>query len=335
MTLADLAAFEPEWVEPISTTYRGWTVYELPPNTQGIAALMMLDIMEPSRSRECGLHSADGAARDDRGQEAGLRRHAALASRDPTLRARCRCARCSIKARAQARAAAHRHGEGGLRRRSRSASPGSPTRRGRRHDLSLGHRSSDGNIVSLIQSIFSALRQRASCAPGTGFALHNRGGALHARARPPERRSRRASGRCTPSFRLHAQGRRAQIGFGIMGGFNQAQAHAQFVAEHRRLRLDDPAGARGRPLHQADLSRAATSRSRRSCPTRRARSSSGSDTSCSWSRRGSPTSAGARPSWPAPTRVHFGASEPRHDGAAIPESLTDLRRRRARTLGRP
>ena len=37
---------EAEWVDPISTTYRGWTVYELPPNGQGIAALEMLNIME-------------------------------------------------------------------------------------------------------------------------------------------------------------------------------------------------------------------------------------------------------------------------------------------------
>ena len=46
MTAADLKEFEPEWVDPISTTYRGWTVHELPPNTQGIAALMMLNLME-------------------------------------------------------------------------------------------------------------------------------------------------------------------------------------------------------------------------------------------------------------------------------------------------
>ena len=46
MTSADLAQFTSEWVDPISTTYRGWTVYELPPNGQGIAALEMLNIME-------------------------------------------------------------------------------------------------------------------------------------------------------------------------------------------------------------------------------------------------------------------------------------------------
>ena len=57
MTAADLKEYQPEWVEPISTTYRGWTVYELPPNTQGIAALMMLNIMEQFPLGEYGLTS--------------------------------------------------------------------------------------------------------------------------------------------------------------------------------------------------------------------------------------------------------------------------------------
>ena len=43
---ADLAEYEPEWMAPIQTTYRGWTVSEIGPNTQGIAALMMLNLME-------------------------------------------------------------------------------------------------------------------------------------------------------------------------------------------------------------------------------------------------------------------------------------------------
>jgi gamma-glutamyltranspeptidase / glutathione hydrolase len=46
MTPEDLAAFEPEWVTPISINYRGWQVYELPPNGQGMAALEMLNIMQ-------------------------------------------------------------------------------------------------------------------------------------------------------------------------------------------------------------------------------------------------------------------------------------------------
>ena len=59
MTAADLAEFEPEWVEPISTNYRGWTVYELPPNTQGIAALMMLNILQNFPIGKLGHNSAE------------------------------------------------------------------------------------------------------------------------------------------------------------------------------------------------------------------------------------------------------------------------------------
>src|SRR5439155_6782978 len=58
MTAADLAEFTPEWVDPISTTYRGWTVYELPPNTQGIAALLMLNLMEQFPLADYGFHTA-------------------------------------------------------------------------------------------------------------------------------------------------------------------------------------------------------------------------------------------------------------------------------------
>src|SRR6185295_9170024 len=57
MTAADLKEYQPEWVEPISTTYRGWKVSELPPNTQGIAALMMLNLMEQYPLGEYGLAS--------------------------------------------------------------------------------------------------------------------------------------------------------------------------------------------------------------------------------------------------------------------------------------
>jgi len=58
-TVEDFKEFQPEWVEPISTTYRGWTVYEIPPNGQGIAALSMLNIMEQFPMTQYGHNSAD------------------------------------------------------------------------------------------------------------------------------------------------------------------------------------------------------------------------------------------------------------------------------------
>src|SRR5262245_18655599 len=58
MTVDDLRDFGAEWVDPISTTYREWRVYEIPPNTQGIAALMMLDLMEQFPLHEYGFASS-------------------------------------------------------------------------------------------------------------------------------------------------------------------------------------------------------------------------------------------------------------------------------------
>ena len=57
MTDDDLASYSAEWVEPVSTTYRDWTVYELPPNGDGIAALEMLNIMEQFKPDAAGPHS--------------------------------------------------------------------------------------------------------------------------------------------------------------------------------------------------------------------------------------------------------------------------------------
>src|ERR1017187_6422006 len=58
MVSDDLATFSAQWVEPIATTYRGWKVYELPPNGDGMAALEMLNIMEQFKAAADGPHSA-------------------------------------------------------------------------------------------------------------------------------------------------------------------------------------------------------------------------------------------------------------------------------------
>lgn len=59
MTLKDLAAHHSDWVEPVSTNYRGYDVWELPPNGQGIAALQMLNLIEPHDVRKMGRGSAE------------------------------------------------------------------------------------------------------------------------------------------------------------------------------------------------------------------------------------------------------------------------------------
>ena len=59
LTAADLAAHHADWVDPISTSYRGYDIYELPPNTQGFVALEMLNILEGYDIASLGHNSAD------------------------------------------------------------------------------------------------------------------------------------------------------------------------------------------------------------------------------------------------------------------------------------
>src|SRR6202011_1886871 len=168
MAAPDLSEYSSEWVEPISTTYRDWTVYEMPPNGQGLAALEMLNIMEtfPLGEKDWGFGSAKAlhamieakkAAYADLAKYIGDPRKqklpvATLLSKNwASQRAK------SINAdRANCDAAA---GELPI---------GSDTTY-----LSVVDR--DGNMVSLIQSNYSAFGS-GIVAPGTGFVLHNRGG---------------------------------------------------------------------------------------------------------------------------------------------------------------
>ena len=59
LTIDDMKSFQPQWVEPVSTNYRGYDVWELPPNGQGIAALQILNILEQYDLRSMGHNSAE------------------------------------------------------------------------------------------------------------------------------------------------------------------------------------------------------------------------------------------------------------------------------------
>ena len=94
----------------------------------------------------------------------------------------------------------------------------------------------DGNIVSLIQSLYSSFGS-GIVAPGTGVMLHNRGGLFTLEDGHPNQIAPRKRPLHTiiPGF---MQKDDVNIGFGIMGGFNQAQAHAQFVSDVVDFGLD-------------------------------------------------------------------------------------------------
>ena len=220
MTAADLRDFRPEWVEPISTTYRGWTVYELPPNGQGMAALEMLNIMEKFPLAEYGFFSAESLHAKFEAQKlayADLRRYNA----DPRF-APVPAAGIVSKAYGAARARTI-----DPQRAHCDVTPGDPDRFGR-DTTYLTAVDRDGNIVSLIQSLFSGFGSGV-VVDDFGFALQNRGALFLLDPQHPDVLAphKRPFHTIIPAF-MEAGG--LHIGFGIMGGLNQAQAHAQFVS---------------------------------------------------------------------------------------------------------
>jgi gamma-glutamyltranspeptidase/glutathione hydrolase len=220
MTAEDLANYTSEWVEPISTTYRDWTVYEMPPNGQGIAALEMLNIMETFPIAQFGFGSAKALhamieakklayadmakyIADPRGQKLPV---ATLLSKE------------WAKQRAQLIDADHAKCDVG----AGELPGGSDTTY-----LSVVDR--EGNMVSLIQSNYAGFGS-GIVAPGTGFALQNRGGLFTLDTASPNALAGHKRPRHTiiPGF---AQRGETRMAFGIMGGWNQSQAHAQFIAD--------------------------------------------------------------------------------------------------------
>jgi len=221
MTPQDMAEYSSEWVEPISTTYRDWTVYELPPNGQGLAALEMLNIMETfplGQQKDFGygstnaLHAMIEAKKlayadlkryigDPHGQKLPVatllsKEHAAERAKliDPDH------ANCDVSADA----------------------------RGGNDTTFLTVVDRDGNMVSLIQSNYD-LFGSGIVAPETGFVLHNRGALFTLEPDSPNLLAghKRPLHTIIPAF---AQKGDTRVAFGIMGGWNQSQAHAQFIA---------------------------------------------------------------------------------------------------------
>jgi gamma-glutamyltranspeptidase / glutathione hydrolase len=313
MTAADLRMVQPEWVDAISTTYRGWTVYELPPNTQGIAALMMLNMMEHFPLADYGFHSTRALHVMIEAKKiayADMLRHVGDT----------RFSRPPVDAMLDKAYAKQRSLGIHPRRAAHDVQPsvfdGLTTSSGN-DTIYLAVIDRDGTIVSLIQSIYEGFGT-GIVPPGTGFALHNRGALFtldesHPNALAP---SKRPLHTIIPGFMQRGETR---IGFGIMGGFNQAQAHAQFVANIADYGMDiQQALEAGRftkgTFSGADVNIEALVPE----SVRNELTALGHDVTVVPPRTS--TFGHGQAVMSDPSGVHFGASEPRHDGAAIPEA---------------
>jgi gamma-glutamyltranspeptidase/glutathione hydrolase len=211
----DLTGFEPRWVEPLSISYRGTEVVELPPPTQGVVALEALGLLERS---------------------------------SPSLASRIRCARLALEdGLARVRDGAD---VSGLvdpdyldQRRSGEEAPVTEPPGGTVYLCAVD---GDRTAVSFIQSLYDGFGSGV-VAPGTGVVLQNRGAcfAVSGAVEP----GRRPYHTIIPGMLLR-DGR--LLGpFGVMGGFIQAQAHMQFVSALVDEGLD-PQAALDRPRFRVD-----------------------------------------------------------------------------------
>lgn len=219
----DLAAFHPEWVRPISTRYRGRDIWELPPNGQGIAALIALNILKPYSFRD------RDAARTLHLQWEAMKLAFADAARyvaDPD------CRPIPVEELLSEEHAAKR-------RRQIGDAAGVPVLSpdGGSNTVYLCSADRDGNMVSYIQSNYSGFGS-GIVVPGLGIAMQNRGACFtleegHYNCLAGGKRPYHT---IIPGF--ITQGDEPLGPFGMMGGFMQPQGHVQMVMNMFDFGLD-------------------------------------------------------------------------------------------------
>jgi len=216
LTADDLARHEGQWGEPISTTYRGYTVYETPPPTQGLATLLSLNLLEGFDLRALPVHSVEHlhlliemtklayADRDRRVADPARSSVPVAALLDKAYAARRR--------QDFDRAKAQEHEWGDLD----GDTTGFVVADGR------------GNLLSVIQSIYKSFGSMV-VVPGTGVVLHNRGAYFNA---DPAHPNHFAPGK-RPFHTLLAcvvtRDEQPVAGFATMGGDGQAMFHTQVL----------------------------------------------------------------------------------------------------------
>ncbi|HEV2419754.1 MAG TPA: gamma-glutamyltransferase family protein [Terriglobia bacterium] len=309
MTAEDLVDYTPQWVNPILTTYRGWTVYEMPPNSQGMAALEMLNIMERFPLADYGFASAKAFQIKIEAQKLAytdLRRYLG----DP------RFAKVPVAGIISKSYAAARAKEISLERANCGAEAGNPVRY-ESDTQYLTAIDKDGNIVSLIQSLYSGFGSGVVVNP-YGFMLQNRGAGFVLDAMSPDVLAprKRPFHTIIPAFMEKGN---LHIGFGIMGGLNQAQAQAQFVSDIADEGMNIQQALEAPRFTKMDFSGCDVEMEDRvPADVRRQLSAMGQQIRLLGD-FASDVGGGQAVMRDSATGVNYGASDPRKDGEAVPQ----------------
>jgi gamma-glutamyltranspeptidase/glutathione hydrolase len=218
LTYDDMARHHSEWIEPVSTSYRGYDVWELPPNGQGIAALQMLNILEGYDIASMGYGSADYIHLFTEAKKLAFEDRAKYYA-DP------RFTKVPVTQLISKKYAAERRKLIDPEKAAKVYEAGI-VEAGNTVYLTVADKY--GNIVSLIQSNYRGMGS-GMCPTGLGFVLQDRGEMFsleqgHANVYAP---GKRPFNTIIPAF--ITKNKKPWVSFGVMGGDMQPQGHVQIV----------------------------------------------------------------------------------------------------------
>jgi gamma-glutamyltranspeptidase / glutathione hydrolase len=241
-TKKDFADHTSNWVEPVSTNYRGYDVWELPPNGQGIAVLQILNILEGYDLRSMGRHSPDYLHLFIEAKKLAYADRAKYFA-DPSF------AKLPVEQLISKEYAARQRKRIDPQRAANSVDPGDPLLAKGGDTIYLCVVDKDRNCCSFIQSNFAGFGSRL--VPGkVGFVMQNRGSQFsldpkHLNSLEPHKRPFHT---IIPAM-VTKEGK-PWLAFGVMGGDMQPQGHVQVLLNMIDFGLDvQAAGDAGRVRH--------------------------------------------------------------------------------------
>jgi gamma-glutamyltranspeptidase/glutathione hydrolase len=241
---SDLEAHHSTWVQPVFTNYRGYDVYELPPNGQGIATLEMLNLLEGYDLKKMGFNSPETLHLMVEAKKLAFADRAKYYA-DPDF------AKVPVAGLISKKYAAERRKLIDPEHAARSAAPGNPAL-GQSDTIYLCTADNEGNMVSLIQSNFRGMGS-GIVVPGLGFMFQDRGELFsmepeHANVYAPGKRPFHT---IIPGFVM--KDNKPWLAFGVMGGDMQPQGHVQVLTNMIDFGMSlQEAGDAARWQHEGD-----------------------------------------------------------------------------------
>ncbi len=222
-SMDDFASHRSTWDAPITTNYRGWDVWELPPNGQGLAALQMLNVLETFDLAAMGRASADFWHVMVEAKKVAFADRARYYA-DPAF-AKVPVEKLLSKAYARERARLI-----DMTKAAPIDPPGDPEALARKETTFLCAADSSGMMVSLIQSNYTGFGS-GYVVPELGFGIQDRGGLFSLKAGHPNRLEpgTRPFHTIIPAF--VTKGGEPVMAFGVMGGDMQPQGHVQVIVD--------------------------------------------------------------------------------------------------------